>query len=180
VDAEVGAESVRSAGKALTSVESLRAITDEDSAVSFEAVVAGDPVSQTLLEEGGRPETVRADGDGSLVATATFAQDVDVRAVVERLDEWYQSARLVARRERTAPSRTEGGIRAAVEDLLTERQREVFRTAYYSGFFHWPRKTSGRELAERLDVTQPTVSRHLRIAERKLLELVFGDRSQDH
>ena len=181
VDADdVSSESVRAAGASLTRVESLNTITDDDTAVLFEAVVEGDTVTQTLLDDGARIESVRADGNGSFVATVYLSMGVDVREFVERLDDRYEGARLTARRERTVPSQTESGIHAAVEDHLTERQREVFRTAYYSGFFDWPRKTSGQEIADRLDISQPTVSRHLRVAERKLLELVFGERGGQH
>lgn len=52
---------------------------------------------------------------------------------------------------------------------------QVLRTAYLSGFFDWPRKSTGTALAERLGISQPTMSRHLRVGERKLLELVFED-----
>jgi len=66
-------------------------------------------------------------------------------------------------------------MRAAFEELLTERQQEVLRTAYLSGFFDWPRETTGEEVAEMLDITQPTVNRHLRVSERKLLDLLLED-----
>ncbi|MFD1514378.1 helix-turn-helix domain-containing protein [Halomarina rubra] len=58
---------------------------------------------------------------------------------------------------------------------LTERQNEVLETAYFSGFFEWPRETSGLELASMLGVSQPTVSWHVRTGERKLLLLLYDD-----
>jgi predicted DNA binding protein len=58
---------------------------------------------------------------------------------------------------------------------LTDRQEEVMRTAYEAGFFESPRESSGNDVADLLGVSQPTVNRHLRRGERKLLELVFDD-----
>jgi PAS domain S-box-containing protein len=176
-EGERDAGAVHDVGEALASVESLTAVADDASL--FEAVAVGETVPQTLLDGGARIESVRAGPGGSLAATVRLPGGVDVRSFVELVADRYEDARLSARRERTVPLRTESGVHAAVEAALTDRQREVFETAYYSGFFDWPRETSGKEIADRLGVSQPTVSRHLRIAERKLLELVFGDRSPE-
>jgi predicted DNA binding protein len=62
-----------------------------------------------------------------------------------------------------------------VSDLLTDRQEEVLRTAYLSGFFETPRDRTGGEVAESLDVSQPTFNNHLRAAQRKLFTLLLED-----
>jgi predicted DNA binding protein len=50
------------------------------------------------------------------------------------------------------------------------------RTAHLSGFYEWPRETSGESLADMLDIAQSTASRHRRVGERTLLDMVFdGD-----
>jgi len=41
---------------------------------------------------------------------------------------------------------------------LTERQIEVLETAYYEGFFGWPRESTGEEVAEKLGVSPPTLT----------------------
>lgn len=41
---------------------------------------------------------------------------------------------------------------------------EVLGTAYFAGFFDWPRASTGEDVAELLGVPQPTVNRHLRLA----------------
>ena len=46
--------------------------------------------------------------------------------------------------------------------------------AYHSGFFEWPRDTSGEEVAASLDVSPPTFHQHLRKAERKLFESLLS------
>jgi RNA polymerase sigma factor (sigma-70 family) len=60
-------------------------------------------------------------------------------------------------------------------DRLTERQQEVLQTAYFAGFFEQPRENSAGGIAEMLGVSQPTVSRHLRNSQTKLLSMLFGD-----
>jgi predicted DNA binding protein len=62
---------------------------------------------------------------------------------------------------------------ATVADRLTDRQRGVLQTAYLCGYFESPRATSGTALADSLGVSQPTVSHHLRAAERALCAVLF-------
>lgn len=49
----------------------------------------------------------------------------------------------------------------------------MLRTAHAAGFFEWPRVSFGQDVAELLDVSQPTVNRYLREAERKLFDQLF-------
>ena len=45
------------------------------------------------------------------------------------------------------------------------------------GYFDWPRESSGEEVAAALDITQPTVNKHIRLGERGIFELLFGNPS---
>jgi DNA-directed RNA polymerase specialized sigma24 family protein len=54
-------------------------------------------------------------------------------------------------------------------DELTDRQREVIRTAYESGYYEVPRETTTEAVAAELDVDPSTVAEHLQRAERNLL-----------
>ncbi|WP_224450434.1 helix-turn-helix domain-containing protein [Haloprofundus salilacus] len=51
---------------------------------------------------------------------------------------------------------------------LTNRQREVFLTAYERGYYEIPRETTTREIADTVGVGRRTVEHHLRRAEEKL------------
>ncbi|WP_254536473.1 helix-turn-helix domain-containing protein [Halomarina litorea] len=51
---------------------------------------------------------------------------------------------------------------------LTERQREVFTTAYDRGYYEIPRETSTAAVAEAVGVERRTAEEHLRRAENKL------------
>jgi len=55
----------------------------------------------------------------------------------------------------------------------------VLRTAYFAGFFEWPRQSTGEEVAEMLDVTQPTVNRHLRLGQQRLLAQLFDEEAPE-
>lgn len=157
-------------------VESARPISTDQRDGLYEVVVSGRTVAGTLLEQGGRLTTLRTTPDGVEV-TVAVSGETDVRQFVSRLGERYADVRLVARRDGTDSDSPHGGkARSALEDRLTDRQLEVLQTAYLSGFFDWPRETTGQEIASILEVSQPTVNRHLRVSERKLLEFVFGDR----
>ena len=54
-------------------------------------------------------------------------------------------------------------------DELTDRQREVIRTAYESGYYEVPRETTTEAVAAELDIDPSTVAEHLQRAERNLL-----------
>lgn len=59
-----------------------------------------------------------------------------------------------------------------VEDVLTDRQYAVLTTAYYAGYFDWPRGNTAEEIADSLDISSATFHQHIRGAERKLIGLV--------
>ncbi|GGO01674.1 MULTISPECIES: bacterio-opsin activator domain-containing protein [Haloarcula] len=140
----------------------------------YEVVVEGDTVVRAVTDQGARLGGLEARSD-RVDVVVHLASEVDVRTFVEQLESRYADVTLNARREKTTRRPNHGSIRAALEEKLTDRQLEVLQTAYLSGFFDWPRETTGEEVASMLDITQPTVNRHLRVSERKLLELVLGD-----
>jgi predicted DNA binding protein len=59
------------------------------------------------------------------------------------------------------------------ESRCTDRQFEALETAYYGGFYEWPRQSNNADLAEVLGVSSPTYQAHRRAAERKLVAAVF-------
>lgn len=81
---------------------------------------------------------------------------------------------------------TLGGVRHDLEELgcdvelervlalrgskvMTERQEEVIRKAFASGYFDYPRKTNSEKLASSLGVSVSTLSEVLRAAQRRIL-----------
>lgn len=63
---------------------------------------------------------------------------------------------------------------SGVVDTLTDRQREVVRTAHDMGYYEIPRHVSTVDVAAELDLDQSTVSEHLQRAERNLMSSVLG------
>ena len=58
----------------------------------------------------------------------------------------------------------------ALLPTLSNRQREVFRTAYRAGYYELPRETTTAEIAEAVGVKRRTAEHHLRRAEKKLAD----------
>jgi len=67
------------------------------------------------------------------------------------------------------------GSSSVLEDELTEKQRAALETAYFAGYFDWPRGSTGEEIAERLGIAPATFNQHLRTAERKFFNSMFGE-----
>lgn len=59
-------------------------------------------------------------------------------------------------------------------ERLTRRQREAVVLAYERGYFAVPKQVTLTELAEELEITQQTLSRHLRVGVQKLLHTAVG------
>lgn len=66
------------------------------------------------------------------------------------------------------------GTTAAVEALLTDRQREVVETAVELGYYDIPRTASQEEIAIELDCAPSTTAEHLRKAESRVLRAQFA------
>lgn len=113
-------------------------------------------------------------GRGRLVAEVP--PHVDASAVVEAFLAEYPGAELVARRttDRRAPTLTEAQFLNELIGDLTEKQLRALRVAHANGYFAWPRDRTADEVADAVDVSTPTLTEHLRIAERKLLDEIFG------
>ncbi|HYB03566.1 MAG TPA: helix-turn-helix domain-containing protein [Nitrososphaerales archaeon] len=56
---------------------------------------------------------------------------------------------------------------------LSESQRKTIAEAYTSGYFGFPKKTNSKKLARSLGISKPTLSEHLRKAEKNLLAQIF-------
>ncbi|NHN49762.1 PAS domain S-box protein [Halostella sp. JP-L12] len=144
-----------------------------DGSVRIEVVFDEDGFFGELLERNALPRDGTTDGDG-LRLVVELPSPIDVDSFVRWLRQRYDAAP-VARRELDRPVRSRRRFRSMVESSLTDRQNEVLEAAFYGGYFDWPRERTGQEIADTLGVSQPTVNRHLRAAERKLLTLLFDE-----
>jgi predicted DNA binding protein len=140
----------------------------------FQFVVSGPCVTATLADTGAITRDVSAAGGVGRVV-ATVPAHVAVRTVVETFRTHHPESEFLARRERdrSTPVRTGAGVHTILADRLTEKQYEVLRTAYLSGYFAWPRERTAEECADALGIAQPTFSQHLRAAQSKVCAALF-------
>jgi len=164
-------EELREVEGEFVSVESLDVVERGDT-TDVRATVSGSTAATRVRSCGAVPDEIIARA-GHTTATVKLPQDADIRLFLERMAEHYPGVDLVTRRDiRVSDDTTATAQRTLAEDL-TDRQREVLRTAYEHGFFESPRATTGVELADLLGVSQPTVTHHLREAQRRLFDTLF-------
>ncbi|MFC6721258.1 GAF domain-containing protein [Halobacteriaceae archaeon SHR40] len=155
------------------SVESLSAV-ERGGEYLFRATLSSQTVAATLLDCGGIPSEVVATVEET-TAVVRLAGEIDVRLFLDRVIEQFPGTELVSRQSVERSRLADGALFAAIDEELTERQRETLMTAYESGFFESPRDTTGEQLAELLDLSQPTMTHHLREAQRRLFATLFED-----
>ena len=165
------ARDVAAVAAELTGVTLARSIGDDDTDL-YEVCLDAQCIATTVGEHGGRLRSLSIEG-GRAELRVELPPTARVREFADALDGTHGDTKLRTRHTLTRPDRDEGGFRAALRDRLSDRQDQMLRTAYLSGFFEWPRTTTGEEIAETFDVSQPTVNRHLRVGLRKCLELVY-------
>ncbi|SFR32173.1 PAS domain S-box protein [Halogeometricum limi] len=160
------------------SIGDVNLISERDGDYRFETTLGEGSFLGTLLDYGAHPTAFTATPDGGTL-TVELPRNGDIRAFLDAFVNSYAGAELVARRELDRPIQTESEFRALYRERLTERQEEVLRTAYFAGFFDWPRKATGEEVASLLGISQPTVNRHVRKGEYELFSLVFDGADSD-
>jgi PAS domain S-box-containing protein len=153
-------------------VEHVGVIAEDEEAVRFEIRLSGETITSTLADCGAVTRSITVDDSGTRVVVE-LPQDADVREFVEAVQTTYSGVDLIARRNRSSSVQTRRDVRTGISDRLTDRQHEVLRTAFASGFFEWPRDRTGQEVADSLGISQPTFNKHLRAAERKLFSMLL-------
>ncbi|MFC5972254.1 bacterio-opsin activator domain-containing protein [Halomarina salina] len=153
-------------------VEHVGIIAEDDDAVRCEMRLTTDIIATHLADCGAVTRSIHVDESGARVVVE-LPQDADVREFVEAVQRRYPGTDLLARRNRSSSAQTRRDVRAGISERLTDRQHEVLRTAFASGFFEWPRDRTGQEVATSLDISQPTFNKHLRAAERKLFSMLL-------
>ena len=165
---------VREAAEDLEGIESVRRTVDRGTESVVELRVSGRTIAATIADHGGVLGGLAGGGERPHLHVE-LPRGSDVRAFVGMLERKYPDTELLARRERDRSVRTRQAFRADLTDRLTDRQLRTLEAAYYSGFFEWPRESTGEEVAASIGVSQPTFNRHFRAAERTLYSLLFEE-----
>ncbi|MDS0474663.1 GAF domain-containing protein [Natrinema sp. 1APR25-10V2] len=173
---QVSLEAIQSFVGQHAGVDDLTLIRERDGETIVELSLAADSFIVRLLDRGAVPTSIRGTPNEGRV-TIRVSKSASVREFVSLFEQQYDDVDLVGRREAPEPVQTKEEFERAYIDRLTERQQEVLKTAYFAGFFEQPKESTARDLAEILDISQPTVSRHIRSSEEKLFSMLFGDRA---
>jgi PAS domain-containing protein/GAF domain-containing protein len=64
-------------------------------------------------------------------------------------------------------------FRALVDSVLTDRQSTALELAYHTGYYEQPRQVTGGDVADRMEVTSTTFHRHLRTAQKRVVEELY-------
>jgi PAS domain S-box-containing protein len=152
--------------------DSMTVINVEKDAVRFGLQLSEPPVLSTVASQGGSVETAVIE-DGDYHMRIHLAPSVDVRTIIDTVQEEYPTIELLAQRQVSRTDYPMVQLEQLLEENLTDRQWTSLSAAYNSGFFEWPRPTSGKDIAKSLGISSPTFHQHLRTAERKVFDAVL-------
>jgi GAF domain-containing protein len=144
--------------------------------VGFELRLTEPPILSRLASLGADLRSVTIE-DGDLSVTVHLPTGSDVSQVVATVSDAFPDVKLRSKRQVTRPPDRSRRVATTLDEDLTERQREALRTAYFAGYYEWPRQTDGDELAEHLGVAPSTFHEHLRAAQNKLLGALLNQPS---
>jgi len=143
-------------------VDEVHVIADEGDGGLLEFVMAGPALSE--ITDHGAILTSGHVEDGRGRFRIEAPRTIDVRRFAERLQTAYPESTLVAQREFDRPVKKAGEIRQSIHDRLTGRQEEALTRAHHAGYFDWPRKCTGGDVADSMDIAETTFHYHLRNA----------------
>ncbi|MFP8956162.1 bacterio-opsin activator domain-containing protein [Natrialbaceae archaeon A-CW3] len=168
----VASEQVVATGENVLGIEELTPLTTREDCTTFRAQLSDPSLASHVLAQNATVRSIRIDSETS-TAVVDLPGSASVRAFVDGLTQEIADLELLSRRTRTRePGST---LQTAVLEQLTPRQQEVLQLAYRSGYFEMPRDQTGEELADTLGIVPSTFTKHIRSAERNLLDVIFVD-----
>lgn len=157
----------------LSHFEAVTIVDREADTAQFELQLSDPPVVSAVAAHGGYLRQARIE-DGDFHMRVHLPVTIAARRIIDEVKDAYPTANLVSRRQITRSDDTRTRLQRAVTEDLTDRQWATLEAAVYSGFFEWPRKASGEELAESFGIAAPTFSQHLRKAQKRVFESLFS------
>jgi len=126
-----------------------------------------------VSEHGGIVRRARGTGEGVMLVVE-IPTETDTRTIVERIQDEFSDLELYAQRQHRETTQTAREIQDQLKRELSDRQYEALETAQAMGYFEWPRENSGEDVADALEITQPTLNKHVRLGERTVFDILFG------
>ena len=114
--------------------------------------------------------------NGHFRGVVTVTEWESFRTLADRIQERFGEFELLSvnQVETTGEPLGSGQLGRALRNELSPEQLTVLRTAHRMGYFDAPRRVSADEIAAELDIAQSTLSERLRLAEKRLFDLVFS------
>ena len=134
--------------------------------------LSGPFIALELADHGAVLRSADVDPTGSTLVI-DVPDSIDVRHITRLVSETFADVDL--RSKHTVEAATTPDLHARVRDDLTDRQREVVKTAYFSGYFESPRESSGEDVAELLGISPTAFYQHTRKVQRTLFSTLFED-----
>jgi hypothetical protein len=116
---------------------------------------------------------------GHIDGVVTVKAWENFRTLADRIQDQFGRFELLSvnQVETTGEPLGSGQLGRVLRNELSSEQLDVLRIAHAMGYFDAPRRASADDIAAELDIAQSTLSERLRLAEKRLFDLVF---SPDH
>jgi predicted DNA binding protein len=116
--------------------------------------------------------------NGHFQGVVTVEEWETFRTLADRIQEQFGRFELLSvnQVETTGEPLGSGQLGRVLRNELSAEQLTVLRTAHRMGYFDVPRRASADDIATELDIAQSTLSERLRVAEKRLFDLVFSAR----
>lgn len=158
---------VRQAANRASAVEQVRLIDEHEDHRLFEVTLTGESLLVTLATAGANITSLSAFAGRCTLATEV-TPDTDIECLVRTVQNMFPNTHLLAKRRLDRPVGTIDPFPECLIDDLTQRQCQVLQAASKSGYYAWPRDSTGEEIAESMGISPPTFYNHLRKAHRKI------------
>lgn len=173
---DVGREEAIDAGRDVSEIRSIKALPGGETSI-YELVTTGQCAASKMTALGASLRAMRV-FEHHCELVLSVSRHRDRRRFIEQVRELFGDAELKA--ERGVDPSEAMPWPTLLSDALTERQRNVLKTAYYSGYFDEHRKQTGAEIADRLGIAQPTFASHMRAAQRNLFSVIWGESEDEY
>ncbi|THE66344.1 response regulator [Salinadaptatus halalkaliphilus] len=172
---DIDPERFESAVTETDGIDDVRLLATRRDEFEFELVTStAMSMFETIATHGGRVESVTI-ADGEFRFVIELPRGRDTRQMIELIANDRDDVTHLAQRTTDRSGREGVASISVLKEELTEKQKAALETAFYAGYFDWPRGSTGEEIAERLGIAPATFNQHLRTAERKFFESVLGE-----
>ncbi|WP_459820865.1 bacterio-opsin activator domain-containing protein [Halorubrum luteum] len=169
---DASVDAVADVAASLVDVESVQQIAADANGGVLRLQLSRPFLATNLADHGAVFRSASATPETTTI-TVDVPGSVDVRHVTSVVRQSFDGVELRSKRSHDrVPDRT---TRSRFLEALTPRQMEVVQTAYYGGFFDAPRRNTGEEVAEMLDISSTAFYDHVRSAQSKLFSVLFEE-----